>query len=169
MADVPFSNQPIESLLPADAQARRDALTADPAFQERIKLRDATAFDEAAKLWRVAHGMPAEPVPPATPQDVRASMLDRDAEIDEARLTTWERHIRMDEVMQFEHRRGLATKDQHETALREIEKMKADRAFGAKVLAGDMDAKDRWMRWGRVASMQVAPDGFDWTHPTTEK
>ena len=151
------------------AGARRQELLQDPAYGKLAAAGDMAKISELTRLWRIEHGMTPDPVPPATPQDVRASMLDRDAEIDEARLTTWERHIRMDEVMQFEHRRGLATKEQHETALREIEKMKADRAFGAKVLAGDLEAKDGWMRWGRVASMQIAPDGFDWTQSTGKK
>lgn len=166
MADVApsnlMNNQPIGSLTPEQAGARRAELMANPEFSARIAARDSEAFAEHTRLWRVEHNMTPEPQAPATPEDVRSGMLERDLQLDDARLAVWERNIRMDDQMRFEHRRGLVTKQQSEDAQREIERMKRDRAFGARVLAGDQDAVDRWMRFGRIASMQVAPDDYKW-------
>jgi hypothetical protein len=93
--------------------------------------------------------------PPETPDDVRAGMADRDLAIDDARLATWEKLIRMDDQQRLEHRRGLATAQQIEDAKAEIERMKADAAFRVRILNGDQDAKRRWLLAGRVATMQV--------------
>jgi hypothetical protein len=124
---------------------------------------DMTKIAELTKLWRIEHGMTPEPVAPATPEEVRASMLDRDAEIDEARLTAWERLIKMDDPMRLEHRRGLVTARQREEAQFEKERMLRDGAFRQRVLDGDQDAVDRWMRIGRLCTMQIAPPDHDWS------
>src|SRR4029077_1876537 len=87
-----------------EAGARRQELMQGD-YGKLAAAGDMTKIAELTKLWRIEHGMTPEPVPPATPQDVRASMLDRDAEIDDARLTAWEKHIRMDDQMRFAHRR----------------------------------------------------------------
>src|SRR5262249_54002400 len=58
---------------PADAQAAKDrmeVLQQDPAFMPRVTARDPEAFAEHTKLWRVAHGMAAEPQPPVNTEDV---------------------------------------------------------------------------------------------------
>lgn len=155
-----YQGQPISR---EGAAARLEALRADPEFQARIAEKDASAFSENTKLWRLANGMPADPQPPASPDEVRSQMQDRDLQLDDARLSTWEKHIRMNDTMRFEHRRGLVTQQQHEDAQRELQRLKGDREFCAKVLAGNVDAVDRWMRFGRIAAMQVAPDDHDWS------
>jgi hypothetical protein len=147
------------------AGARRQELMADPEYGKAAAGGDMVKVAELTRLWRIEHGLPADPVPPANPEDVRKQMLDADLAIDDARLATWEKHIQMDYVARAQHHRGLATQEQHDQAVRMIERMKADRAFGAKVLAGDIDAKEKWMRWGLVASMRVAPPDYDWTKP----
>jgi hypothetical protein len=41
-----------------------------------------------------------------------------------------------------------------------------DKEFGAKVLAGNMDAKARWASSNLIASMKVAPADYDWSKDT---
>jgi hypothetical protein len=65
--------------------------------------------------------------------------------------------------MKFEAKRGLATAEQVEDAKREIRRMLDDKEFGARILRGDMDAKDRWARFNLIASMRVPPADFNWT------
>lgn len=49
---------------PAVAAQRMEDLKADPEFMKRVEAKDAVAFSEYNKAWRVAHGLPAEPAPP---------------------------------------------------------------------------------------------------------
>lgn len=146
-------------LTPEIAAARRQELMRDPEYGKAAASGDMVKVAELTKLWRLEHGMTPEPAPPVNPDEVRAQMTERDLAIDDARLGVWEKHIRMNDQMRFEHRRGLATAEQVEEAKRDIERMKKDSAFRVRVLAGDQDAVDKWMRAGRVATMQVAPGG----------
>jgi hypothetical protein len=148
-----------------DAGARRQELMADPEYGKAAAAGDMTKIAELTKLWRIEHGMTPEPQPPANPEDVRASMLDRDAMFDDARLAAWERHIRMDDQMRLEHRRGLVTAQQYEQAQLAKERMLRDGAFRTRVLNGDREAVDEWMRIGRLCSMQIAAPDHDWTKP----
>ena len=155
-----YQGQPISR---EQAGTQLAELRNDPEWLARWNAKDANAIAENTALYRIRQGMPPEPLPDPTPEQIRQTMQDRDREIDEARLSTWEQHIRMDDQMRLEHRRGLVTKEQSDTAKREIEKMKSDAAFCRLVLAGNIDARDKWMRWGRIASMQVAPPDHDWS------
>ena len=69
----------------------------------------------------------------------------------------------MDDAMRFEAKRGLVTQQQVDEAKREIRRMLDDKSFGARVLANDMDAMDRWERFNLIASMKVAPADYDWS------
>jgi hypothetical protein len=62
-----YNGQPISR---AGAFARMEELRADPKFQERVAARDPDAFSEHTRLWRLAHGLSAEPQPPQSPVDV---------------------------------------------------------------------------------------------------
>jgi len=148
---------------PELASERLAALRADPEFKARIDAKDPAAFAENTRLWRIANGMPPEPQPPATPEEIRQQMTERDLAIDDMRLATLEKHVPMNDRERFEHRRGLATRQQVEDAKRRQERMLADRAFGARVLNGDRDAVDEWLRIGRVANMTAVSDDYDWS------
>jgi len=168
--EQPIEQQPLvwdrgTAFTPELASERLAALRADPEFKARIDAKDPAAFAENTRLWRIANGMTPEPQPPATPEQIRQQMTERDLAIEEMRLATLEKYgARMEDgTRRFEHRRGLATAEQVEYARREVERMKRDVAFAQRVVAGDPDAVDRWLRFGRVASMQVAPADHDWS------
>jgi hypothetical protein len=162
----PGASQVMNTPLTAEqAGARHAELIRDPDFGKAAAAGDPVKVAELHKLKRIELGLSPEPVPPATADEVRARMTDRQLEADDARLATWEQHIRMNDQMRFQHRRGLATAQQVEDAKRDIERMKRDSAFRQRVLNGDQDAFDRWMRAGRIATMQIVPDDHDWTKP----
>jgi hypothetical protein len=154
IADAPLSPE-------AAAARRRELMQGD--YGKAAAAGDMTKIAELTKLWRVEHGMTPEPVPPATPEDVRASMLDRDLQLDDMRLCTWERLADMDDQQKFEHRRGLATAQQVADARDAIERMKKDAGFRVRVLNGDQDAVRKWLLAGRVATMQIADADHDWS------
>lgn len=148
-------NQP---LTPERAAARRQELMRDPEYGKAAAGGDMVKVAELTKLWRVEHGMTPEPVPPANPEQVRERMHERDLALDEARLGTWEKLVPMSDEQRREHRAGLATAQQISDARAEIERMKRDSAFRARVLNGDQDAVKRWLLAGRVATMQPVPE-----------
>lgn len=146
MADVPFSTQPIESLLPSDAQARRDALAADPAFQERVKLRDATAFDEATKLWRISHGMPAEPVMPVNAVDVMTESIGRALQEVQMRADGL-RNDGFNETQIYEYLNGRPVPlRERQDAERALANLKRDKTFLQRLTDGDPAARYEYRR-----------------------
>jgi hypothetical protein len=165
MSDTTVGATPLTEL-PRDAAAAatmRAQLTSAPEYMKDWQTNQTKQAELGYLRWVAGGNDPdAWGKPPETPDDVRAGMADRDVAIDDARLATWENLIRMDDQMKFEHRRGLATAQQVEDAKADIERMKSDSAFRLRVLNGDQDAKQRWLRAGRVASMQVAPDDYKW-------
>src|SRR5262249_40938734 len=62
-----YQGQPISA---AGAAERIEQLRVDAGFQQRIAARDPEAFAEHTALWRIAHGMTAEPQAPQTMPDV---------------------------------------------------------------------------------------------------
>jgi hypothetical protein len=126
---------------------------------------DVSKQQERRNYWLMARGHQPGGVP-VMPQDgtgVAQQMNEREQQIQEAKLAAWEKHIRMDDAMRFEAKRGLATQQQVDEAKREIRRMLDDKSFGARVLANDMDAMDRWARFNLIASMKVAPADYDWS------
>jgi hypothetical protein len=164
MSTEPGATQLINTpLTPEQAGARRAELMADPEFQSRVAARDAVAFDEHTKLWRVEHGLTPEPQPPATADEVRARMTERDLAIDDARVMTYAKFIDgWNDEKRATIARDLATQEQHDEAVREVDRMKRDKVFAARVLAGDSAAVDAWIRFGKIASMKIAPPGHMW-------
>jgi hypothetical protein len=47
-----------------------ETLTQNPEFMDRVRARDAEAFSEYNKLWRLSRGMSAEPEPPHSSVDI---------------------------------------------------------------------------------------------------
>jgi hypothetical protein len=153
----PYSRQSAAEALAAfdaDADRKAAALGGDIAKQQ-----------ERAAYWMMARGHQPGAVPamPADGTGVQQQMDEREQAINEARLGVWEKHIRMNDQMRAEAKRGLATAEQVEDAKREIRRMLDDKEFGRKIFGGDMDAKDRWARNNLLASMQVAPADYDWS------
>jgi hypothetical protein len=147
----PFSRESAAARLAAfdaDADRVKAALGGDIAKQQ-----------ERAAYWSMARGVQPGAVPamPADGTGVHAQMDEREQQINEARLDTWQKHIRMNDQMRAETKRGLATAEQVEDAKREIRRMLDDPEFGRKVLRGEMDARDKWARFNLLASMQVSP------------
>jgi hypothetical protein len=148
-------SQPIESLSPTDAQARRDALTADPAFQERIKQRDASAFDEAGKLWRIAHGMPLEPTPPVNAVDVMTESIGRALQEVQTRADGL-RNDGFSEVQIYEYLNGRPIPlRERQDAERALASLKRDRAFQQRLNDADPTARYEWRRVHVNLSMPV--------------
>jgi hypothetical protein len=55
---------------PNAARIRMGELTNDPEFMKRVTAKDAEAFAEYNRLWRVSRGMPPEPLPPFSQEEV---------------------------------------------------------------------------------------------------
>jgi hypothetical protein len=153
---------------PFSRESAAQALAAFDADADRVKAAlggDVAKQQERAAFWMMSRGHQPGAVPtmPSDSTGVAEQMSEREQQIQEARLGTWEKHIRMDDNMRAEAKRGLATAEQVEEAKREIRRMLEDTEFGRKVMRGDMDARDRWARFNLIASMQVAPPDFNWT------
>jgi len=121
---------------------------------------------ERAAYWQMARGHQPGAVPamPADIAGVEGQMNEREQQAREAVLGVWQKHIPMNDQRRFEMARGLATREQMDEARNSIARAKADPEFGAKVLRGDMDAKEKWHAWHFVAHhcREAAPD-HDWS------
>lgn len=155
---------------PGEAQAMRERLMADAEYAKAAASGDKDKYTTLGYLRWVAAGNPAElwGAPPASPVDVRAQMSDRDLALDDRRLNNYARDMRLNDQAQLENRRGLATQEQHDEALRELDRMKADGSW-ARMSNGDKFTKEKWMRFNRIASMVVAPPDYDWQQSTEER
>ena len=132
-----YQGQPISREAAAEQlQQLRD----DPKFQERIAARDAEAFAENTRLWRLAHGMTPEPEPPQSPVQV-------DAEADARVVAAVQQHAGFyrdrgySELQQIEivGNRPITVEEKrwHET---QYNMKKSSAAFMAKWSSGDLDA-----------------------------
>jgi hypothetical protein len=153
---------------PFSRESAAAALAAFDADKDKVAAAlggDIKYLQERRDLWMLSRGHVPGGVPtmPSDPTGVAQQMDEREQAINEARLGVWEKHIRMNDQMRAETKRGLATAEQVEDAKREIRRMLDDPEFGRKVMRGDMDAKDKWHRFNLLASMQVAPADFDWS------
>jgi hypothetical protein len=139
---------------------------------DQVKLAlggDAAARQLRAALREMSLGRSPPDMTPAMPADgagVQEQMQSREELINEARLDTFARHMRMDNVQRAQQKRFLATQEQHDFAVAEKARLLADPGFGAKVLAKDADATDRWIRVCQAAAAQVAPKNYDWAADT---
>jgi hypothetical protein len=168
MTDVAPSNlmaAPLASLTPEQAGARRAELMADSAFCKSAIEGDIGKQEALRDLWMIEHShKPASLQLPEDAAAVATRMSEREIELNQQRVETWGKFlVGFDEVKRATIARNLATQKQHDQAVSEVRRMLADHEFGRKVLAGDMEAKDRWATWNLIAAMQVAPDDYDWT------
>lgn len=164
VAPSDLMNAPLASLTPEQAGARRASLMATPEFTKAAIEGDVGKQEMLRDLWMLERGhQPASLRPPSNAADVHEGMSDKEIELDRQRVETWGKFIdNFDDVKRATIQRGLCTQQEHDEAVRELARMKKDRAFGARVLAGDNAAGDAWARVNLVASMQVAPDDYKW-------
>jgi len=153
---------------PMSSEAAAAALAAFDADKDKVAAAlggDIAAQQERRDLWLLARGhQPGGlPVMPSDGTGVQQQMDAREEQIAEARFDVWQKNIRMNDVQRAEAKRGLATQQQVDDAKREVRRMLDDKEFGAKVLAGNADAKDKWHRFNFIASLPVAPADYDWS------
>ncbi len=153
--------------LPRDATAAatmRAQLTATPEYMKDWQTNQTKQAELGYLRWVAAgHDPDKWGQPPASSDDIRAQMTDRDLDLENKRIETLGKLIRdFDDVKRGTIARGLATQQQHDEAVRELARMKKDPAFGRRVLAGEADAVDMWSRMNLVAAMRVAPPDYKW-------
>jgi hypothetical protein len=160
-------DQPLAPMTPEQAGARRAELTADPKFTERALAGGVAEQEMLRDLWLLERGHLPARLQPVHVGDVYAGMGEREIEHDKQRVETYAKDIiGFDDKMRFQIARGLATRQQHDTAVRELAKLKSDPAFVQRLLRTDwpdQDARDLWQRWNLIAALRVAPDDHDWS------
>lgn len=147
----------------AQAGAMRRELMADANYAKAAVDGDVAKQEHLRDLYMISRGMTPASMQPENIGAVQERIDEREAVLAEARLDTLAQHIRMSPQMRFEFKRGLATQDQVDYARAEVQRMLKDKAFGARVLADDADAKDRWVRMVQIANARIAPPGCQWS------
>jgi sulfur carrier protein ThiS len=144
---------------PTDAQAAADrieALHQDAAFMERVKNFDASAFEEHTRLWRIQHGLPAEPQPPQALPDVFQQQNERVLRETETRADLLRAEGFEPEGI-YEVLNGrpipLAERQWHE---QELARLKRDKAWVQKYFDGDRDARFQMRRHTAALTLPVA-------------
>jgi hypothetical protein len=130
-----------QAISQSGAAERMEQLKADVAFQKRIEARDPQAFKEHTELWRIAHGMAAEPQPPQTMPDVFQQVNERVLRETETRADLLRRDGLDDEsVYQVLNGRPmpLAERRWHE---QELARLKRDQAWVQRYFDGDREAR----------------------------
>lgn len=167
-------NAPAGSLTPEQAVARMEARRTDPDFMARVAAKDAVAFEEYNRDWRVARGMSAEPGVPQTVADVYQAQGERGVAVAEAHADVIERNYDVTDRQLFEITMGRPVQ-QHEKVKAEIEmqKFQRDEAFMQKWRSGDRVARTTMYL---LNCMKVAPAAtleqvlqWDVAHPFTPR
>jgi hypothetical protein len=102
---------------------------------------------------------------PAIPNDahgIHEQVAEREEAIVEARLDTFAKHVRMNAEMRGQFKRRLATAEQHDLATNERARLLKDGSFRQRVLDGDADAVDHWVKICQTAAAPVAPADYNW-------
>ena len=127
-------------LTPESAADRMEQLKVDPAFQQRVAKLDAGAFAEHEKLWRIAHGLPAEKVMAVNTQDVMQQHSARAVAEAEQRMALYVNKGFSDEVAyQIVNARPVPFQERqiHD---RELARLRNDANFMQRYRQGDRDA-----------------------------
>jgi hypothetical protein len=116
-------------------------------------------------FWMMARGYTPGAVPamPSDAHGIHEQVAAREEQIVEARLDTFAKHTRQTPEMRAQFKRRLATAEQHDFATNERARLLKDGSFRQRVLNGDADTVDTWVRICQVAAAPVAPDDYDWT------
>jgi hypothetical protein len=155
------------SLTREQAQSRYDQLMATPEFTDGARAGDVQKQEMLRDLYQLARGhVPEHLRSPENAGDVQEQMSTREIEDIKRRVESYAPYIiGFDDQMRAEIARGLVTREQHNTATRERERLRSDPAFVQRLLRvdrPDLDARDRWARVNLVASMRVAPPDHKW-------
>jgi hypothetical protein len=145
------------------ARTKMEELPKDENWVKRRDANDPAVRTEWQRLWRVSRGVTPDPLPESTPEEVRATMHERDRQLDDQRINGYAKYFPVNDEKRAQMRRGLCTQQQHDEAVMQIERMSRDPAFRIKVLNNDMDAKARWQETNFVAAMKIAPADYDWS------
>src|SRR5262249_10581395 len=128
----------------------------DAAFQERVKNLDATAFAEHEKLWRVAHGLPAEKQPAVNSGDVFAEANARVLRETETRADMLRQDGFHDEAI-YAVLNGrpipLGERKWHEE---ELARLKRDKSWVQKYFDGDREARLQMRKHTAALTLPVA-------------
>jgi hypothetical protein len=149
----------------------------ETAAAELIKLDGDAEFVKAAlggdvskqqlrrDFWMMARGYTpgATPAMPSDAHGIHEQVAAREEQITEARLDTFAKHTRQTPEMRAQFRRRLATQEQHDYATNERARLLKDPAFRQRVVNGDADAVDTWVRIVQTAAAPVAPADYDWS------
>jgi hypothetical protein len=153
------ASQIVNAPPPADAQAataRMEQLKNDPAFQERVRKGDAQAFTEHEKLWRLAHGLPAEKQQAVNSSDVFAETNARVLRETETRADLLREDGLSDEqTYQILNGRPipLAERRWHE---QELSRLKRDQAWVERYLQGDREARLQMRKHTAALTLPIA-------------
>jgi hypothetical protein len=122
------------------------------------------AQQERKDWWLLSRGHTpgATPAMPNDAHGIHEQVAAREEQITEARLDTFAKHTRQTPEMRAQFKRRLATAEQHDYAVNERARLLKDPAFGARVLNGDADATDHWVRIVQTAAAPVAPSDYKW-------
>jgi hypothetical protein len=146
------------TLTPETAASAMDALKADPKFMERVVAKDATAFGEYNRLWRVSHGLPAEAQPAINTDDVFKETHARAVRETETRADMLRADgLAEESVYQILNGRPipLAERRIHE---QELARLKRDQAWVQRYLAGDREARLQMRSHTAALTLPIARD-----------
>jgi hypothetical protein len=126
---------------PASASARMETLKADPAFMKRVEGKDAEAFSEFNRLWRISRGLTPDQQVPVNTVDVLTQHGERAVAAAEQHLGVYlEKGFSDEAAYQIVNRRPMLLEEK-QTRERELGRLQKDEAFMARYRAGDRDAR----------------------------
>lgn len=147
-----YQGQPISR---EQAGAQLAALRADPKFLERIEARDANAFAENTRLYRLSIGMTAEPQAPINAMDVMTESVGRELQDVQMRAESL-RNDGFSPVQIYEYLNDrpmpLAQREIHQ---RELQALKSDPDFVRRFLGGNLSARAEMRRVTAALTMRV--------------
>jgi hypothetical protein len=128
-----------QPLTPEVAAQQMDVLKADPKFMERVASKDAAAFNEFNRLWRISRGLPETPQP--------QSAAEINAETDARVVAAVQQHAAVlgslgynEELQTVILGRRPVPQAEHDMHVSLYERYRKDAAFMARWSAGDMEA-----------------------------
>jgi hypothetical protein len=126
---------------PAVAVQRIEQLKVDEAFQQRVQAGDPEAYAEHTRLWRVAHGLPAEPQMPVNTQDVLTQHSSRAVAEAEQRMELYQtKGFSAEAAYEIVNQRPIPFQErQHHE--RQLSRLKNDQAFMDRLRRQDSAAR----------------------------
>jgi len=151
---------------PTDPQAaalRMAEMDASPAFKERVKNGDISAYAEREQLWRVAHGMTPKPVAAVNTDDVFSQMGAAALAQTQARAESL-RNDGLSERQIYEYLSGRPIPlVEYQDAQRQLARLRTDKAFQQRLRDKDPSAIYEWRRTHVNISMRTVSNSVDGT------